>query len=76
MTICEVFQKIRKEGEHTPDIAFLGSEISVNKLWDEFYSKGLYKDLWFNWKGKPLLLYGQHEQPQRNLVNDIMNGLG
>ena len=71
MTICEVFQKIRKEGEHTPDIAFLGSEISVNKLWDEFYSKGLYKDLWFNWKGKPLLLYGQHEQPQRNLVNDI-----
>tara|TARA_R110002049_G_scaffold247417_1_gene421641 strand:- start:16144 stop:17835 length:1692 start_codon:yes stop_codon:yes gene_type:complete len=71
MTICEVFQKMRNEGEHTPDIAFLGSEISVNKLWDEFYSKEIYKDLWFYWKGKPLLLYGQHEQPQRNLINDI-----
>ncbi|WP_142785488.1 glycoside hydrolase family 71/99 protein [Changchengzhania lutea] len=70
-TICKVFEEMRKEGENTPDIAFLGSEISVNTLWEEFYSKGLYRDLWFIWKGKPLLLYGQHEQPQRNLVNDI-----
>ncbi len=71
MTICEVFQKMREEGEKTPDIAFLGSEISINTLWEEFYSKELYKDLWFYWKEKPLLLYGQHEQPERNLVNDI-----
>ncbi len=71
MTICEVFQSMRVQGEPTPDIAFLGSEISVNQLWKEFYSKGLYKDLWFIWKGKPLLLYGHHEQPQRNKINDI-----
>ncbi|WP_052188282.1 hypothetical protein [Cellulophaga sp. Hel_I_12] len=70
-TICKVFKKMRREGERTPDIAFLGSEISVNTLWEEFYSKGRYKDLWFIWKGKPLLLYGQHEQPQRHLINDI-----
>lgn len=71
LTICKVFQNMRNEGENTPDIAFLGSEISVNKLWDEFYSKGLYRDLWFSWKGKPLLLYGQHEVPERNKVNNI-----
>lgn len=69
--ICEVFRQMRSEGERTPDIAFLGSEISVNKLWEEFYSKGLYSDLWFYWKGKPLLMYGQHETPNRKKVNDI-----
>ncbi|PKA97824.1 hypothetical protein B0O79_1495 [Flavobacteriaceae bacterium MAR_2009_75] len=71
LKICEVFASMRKEGEQTPYIAFLGSEISVNMLWNEFYSKELYQDLWFFWKGKPLLLYGQHEIPGRNKVNDI-----
>jgi len=71
LKICDVFSKMRKDGEATPYISFLGSEISVNKLWEEFYSKGLYQDLWFEWKGKPLLLYGQHEMPGRNKVNNI-----
>jgi len=71
LTICKVFQQMRAVGEATPAIAFLASEISANKLWEEFYSKGFYEDLWFQWKGKPLLLYGQHEIPSRNLVNDI-----
>jgi len=71
LSIFKVFQEMRDEGENAPDIAFLASEISVNKLWAEFYSKRLYYDLWFQWKGKPLLLYGQHEIPSRNLVNDI-----
>ncbi|WP_373516704.1 hypothetical protein [Pricia sp.] len=72
LKICKVFTKMRNDGEKTPYIAFLGSEISVNKLWDEFYSKGLFEQLWFYWKGKPLLLYGQHEMPERNKVNDII----
>lgn len=72
LNICKVFDDMRKGGERTPDIAFLGSEISVNKLWQEFYSKGLYENLWFQWKNKPLLLYGQHEVPGRNKVNDIV----
>ena len=72
LPVCEIWREMRAGGERTPDIAFLGSEISVNTLWDEFYEKGMYPDLWFYWKGKPLLLYGQHEQPQRNKVNDIV----
>lgn len=72
LKICEVFAKMRNVGERTPYISFLGSEISVNRLWGEFYSKMLYKDLWFYWKGKPLLLYGQHETPRRKKVNDII----
>ncbi len=70
--VCEVYREMRAKGEKTPDITFLGSEISVNKLWNEFYRKGMYPDLWFNWKGKPLILFGQHEIPSRKLNNDVV----
>ena len=72
LPVCEVFREMRKSGEKTPQISFLGSEISVNKLWNEFYLKGLYSDLWFQWKGKPLLLFGQHEIPSRKKNNDVV----
>jgi hypothetical protein len=72
LPVCEVWRKMREAGEKTPDIAFLGSEISVNTLWNDFYKKGMYPDMWFMWKGKPLLLYGWHEQPQRNKINEVV----
>ncbi|MGD8777361.1 MAG: DUF5722 domain-containing protein [Ignavibacteria bacterium] len=72
LNVCKVYRRMRSEGERTPDITFLGSEISINKLWDEFYKKGMYPDLWFYWKGKPLILFGQHEVPQRNKMNDVV----
>lgn len=71
LAICKVYREMRAEGERTPYIAFLGSEISVNKLWNEFYKKGLYPDLWFYWKGKPLILFGQHKTPGRQWMNDV-----
>ena len=70
--VCEVFSEMRLSGEKTPQIAFLGSEISVNKIWDEFYQQKLYPDLWFQWKGKPLLLFGQHEIPSRKKNNEVV----
>ncbi|MBE0653580.1 MAG: hypothetical protein IH594_07265, partial [Bacteroidales bacterium] len=70
--LCEVWRELRAKGEKTPYISFLGSEISVNTLWKDFYEKGMYPELWFIWKGKPLMLYGQHEMPGRNKVNDIV----
>ncbi len=30
--------------------------IQLRELWEKIYSKGLYKDVWFYWKGKPLVL--------------------
>ena len=59
MTICRVFQEIRDAGGRTPQIGFLanaGAQAVVQKLYDEFYSKGLYEDLWFRWRGKPMVL--------------------
>ena len=59
LTIARIFSEMRAEGEKTPQIAFLASYKSIGQLWTEFYSKGLYRDLWFRWKGHPLLLTGQ-----------------
>ena len=30
--------------------------IQLRELWGKIYSKGLYRQLWFYWKGKPLIL--------------------
>jgi hypothetical protein len=59
MTILKVFESMRQQGERTPQVAFVASQRSIQEAWDDLYSKGLYKDLWFQWKGKPLLLTGQ-----------------
>tara|TARA_R110002050_G_scaffold141496_2_gene266699 strand:+ start:50979 stop:52817 length:1839 start_codon:yes stop_codon:yes gene_type:complete len=72
LSVCEVFSAMRRQGEKTPQVSFLGSEISVNTLWNEFYKEGLFTDLWFHWKGKPLLLFGQHEIPSRKKNNDVV----
>ena len=63
--------RLRAEGEPTPQIACLASQKSVELLWDKIYSRGLYADLWFRWKGKPLLLFGQHVTGNRQQVNDV-----
>ena len=61
MKLCwKRFRQIRGEGEKTPDVCFLASERSAFQLWENLYGKGRYADLWFIWKGKPLLLFGQH----------------
>lgn len=69
--IADVFRRMRADGEPTPQIACLASQKSVELLWDKIYSRGLYADLWFRWKGKPLLLFGQHVTGNRQQVNDV-----
>jgi hypothetical protein len=70
--IAEVFRRMRAEGEQTPQIACLASQKSVRLLWDYIYSRGLYADLWFRWKGKPLLLFGQHIIGDRQEMDDVI----
>ena len=61
--LCKVFTQARKDGVKTPQIAFMlpfgvtdgGTQI-INELYKELYQPGLYKDLWFYWKGKPLIM--------------------
>jgi hypothetical protein len=59
LTVCKVMSEMRAAGMKTPGIAFLANSQSpkvVQKLYDDFYSKKLYPELWFMWKGRPLLL--------------------
>lgn len=58
--LCEAWTAARADGNQTPQIAFLCPFGDARKVTDElyrdFYSKGLYPDLWFLWRGKPLIM--------------------
>ena len=59
--LCRVWSQMRREGNRTPQIAFLtpffGDRASVVKtLYTDFYRPGIARELWFEWQGKPLIL--------------------
>jgi len=59
MNLCRIFRQMRQEGQAAPQVCFMAHtnhDEVVPRLYEEFYSKGLYRELWFIWKGKPLLL--------------------
>ena len=59
LAVCKVLDEIRRSGQRTPQIAFISwssSAKTVQRLYDNFYSKNLYPELWYRWKGKPLVL--------------------
>jgi hypothetical protein len=63
--IAETYSGMRKEGLSTPSLAFIVNSNpvkTVERLYDNVYAKGLFKDLWFHWKGKPLLLAPPEDQ--------------
>jgi hypothetical protein len=59
-TLLRVFSEVRASGGKTPQVTFLcpfGSPARVvQELYTDLYEPGLYRDLWFRWEGKPLLL--------------------
>ncbi len=57
--ICKLYEQIRREGGKTPQIAFMVNSRAdqvTSKLYETFYAKNLHSDLWFRWRGKPLIL--------------------
>jgi hypothetical protein len=77
MEICKVFTEARAAGFKTPQIAFVaplyagvsGGKETTEQLYNDLYKPGLYKDLWFMWKSKPLLM----GYPEANLSDEIKN---
>lgn len=59
--VFPVMQKMKVEGNKVPQFcfwAFNGPCITVvQDLYEKIYKADKYKDLWFYWDGKPLLLY-------------------
>ncbi len=68
MALCDVFAEARKDGVKAPQIAFMlgfaaheGSLAAITKIYQHLYARGLYRDLWFQWQGKPLIMaYFEH----------------
>jgi hypothetical protein len=64
--LCRIYTGLRGEGQSTPQIMFLTHSASgktIQTLYDDFYAKNLYPDLWFRWKGKPLILGSAENLP-------------
>lgn len=58
--LCETFTQVRAEGGRTPQIAFMvnpetGGEVA-DRIHNTLYRPGRYRDLWFHWMGRPLML--------------------
>jgi len=58
--VFSVMRRMKAEGNQVPKFcfwAFNGPSITVvQDLYEKIYKKGKYRDLWFSWDGKPLLL--------------------
>lgn len=58
-SLFRVYEDLRRSGQATPQIAFMTHARSgqiTQRLYDNLYAKGLHRDLWFLWQGKPLIL--------------------
>ncbi len=57
--LCSVLSRMQAEGRRVPKIALFAHaqhNAVVQHLWQTLYQPGRHRDLWFHWKGKPLLL--------------------
>lgn len=87
MALLEEFRKAREDGIKTPQVAFImnfGPQPStlwmLRSLYQDLYKPGLYRDLWFFWEGKPLVLAYPEAIPEKGksefdtaLLNEIRN---
>ncbi len=59
LALCKVFTEVRRAGGRTPQIAFMlntKAGRTAEKLFRDFYQDKHYRNLWFNWQGKPLMI--------------------
>ncbi|MHB8861465.1 MAG: glycoside hydrolase family 71/99 protein [Pirellulaceae bacterium] len=64
MKLCEVFTQVRHEGGRTPQICFMVNTKAgqtARRIYEDLYKRELYRDLWFVWEGKPLMICDPQE---------------
>ncbi|MBQ6419926.1 MAG: hypothetical protein IJK02_02520 [Clostridia bacterium] len=61
--LFEVFEAAKADGVNVPQVAFMlpfgdgpDTTTSLKNLYERIYSKGRYRDLWFIWDRKPLIM--------------------
>lgn len=58
-TLLEVLEEYRSEGWAVPKIAYYTNTRSgetVDEIWNDLYKPGLFRELWFEWDGKPFII--------------------
>ena len=58
-TVMKVLQEYYNEGHKIPKVMFYTnthSGATVQRIYEEFYKPALYKDTWFLWDGKPVII--------------------
>ncbi len=87
MPLLEELDKARKDGIHTPQVAFMmqfcPSQDTLRMLrgvYQDLYRPGKYRDLWFIWDGKPLVMAYPESIPEQGIsdydtkiLNEIRN---
>jgi hypothetical protein len=66
LKLCEIYSRLREQGHQTPKICFIAhsnARQTIEKIYHDFYEKKLYDDLWFYWKGRPLILGESKDLP-------------
>lgn len=63
MAVGEAMAEARADGVKVPQFAFIlnfgpqhSSAVMLSELYDELYSVGRFKDSWFQWGGKPVIM--------------------
>ena len=61
--LCETFMEARRDGVHTPQIAFIlafwpspESRAAIIDIYRDLYKPAEYEELFFKWEGKPLIM--------------------
>lgn len=57
--LCTVFAAMRTAGDRTPGIAFMVNTragATAERIYRDLYQPGRFRDLWFRWEGKPLMI--------------------
>jgi hypothetical protein len=76
MVLLDVWAQARSDGVKTPQATFLlafsptdGALKAIRELYADLYQKGLYKDLWFLWEGKPLIMAYPDDRMEKDILN-------
>ena len=59
LKLCAVFMQARHDGVRAPQITFMVNTkagVTAHKIYEALYKPALYRELWFYWQDKPLLI--------------------
>lgn len=55
--LLKALEHLRKLGDPTPKFLCFTGQAAWNTDYQDIYKRGLYRNIWFYWDGKPLMLY-------------------